>query len=46
MKLEDFANKEPRFILEEFFSGTLRGWGVTIGRLGVHLARGRFVIEE
>ncbi|PLK69612.1 DUF3833 domain-containing protein [Rhizobium sp. TH135] len=48
VKLEDFAEREPRFILEEFFSGTLRGWGVTIGRLGGFQnrftidARGRF----
>ncbi len=48
MKLEDFANREPRFILEDFFSGTLRGFGVTIGRLGGFQnrftidARGRF----
>ena len=48
MKLEDFAEKEPSFILEDFFSGTLRGWGVTIGRLGGFQnrftidARGRF----
>lgn len=48
MKLEDFADREPRFILEEFFSGTLRGYGMTIGRLGGFQnrftidARGRF----
>lgn len=48
MKLEDFADKEPKFILEEFFSGTLRGYGTTIGRLGGFQnrftidARGRF----
>ena len=34
MRLEDFADKKPAFILEEFFSGSLRGWGVTFGRLG------------
>ena len=34
LKLDDFAERQPRFILEEFFSGTLRGFGVTIGRLG------------
>ena len=48
MKLADFADREPRFVLETFFSGTLRGWGVTIGRLGglqnrfTVDARGRF----
>jgi hypothetical protein len=48
LNLQDFADKEPRFILEEFFSGSLRGYGMTIGRLGGFQnrftidARGRF----
>lgn len=48
MKLQDFADRESKFILEEFFSGTLRGYGMTIGRLGGFQnrftidARGRF----
>lgn len=43
MKLDDFADREPRLILEEFVSGTLRGWGVTIGRLGGF--QNRFTID-
>ncbi len=48
MNFQDFAEKEPIFILEDFFSGTLRGYGMTIGRLGAFQnrftidARGRF----
>lgn len=34
MKIEDFARNQPPFVLEQFFHGSLRGWGVTIGRLG------------
>ncbi|WP_168800968.1 DUF3833 family protein [Peteryoungia ipomoeae] len=43
MKLEDFEARQPAFILEEFFSGTLRGYGVTIGRLGGF--QNRFTID-
>ena len=43
MNLQDFADKEPRFILEEFFSGSLRGYGMTIGRLGGF--QNRFTID-
>lgn len=32
MKITDFESKQPRFKLEEFFSGRLRGWGVTLTR--------------
>ncbi len=34
MDIDDFAGKTPEFILEDFFSGTLWGWGVTLGRMG------------
>lgn len=43
MKIEDFADKKPAFILEQFFSGSLRGWGVTLGRMGG--LQNRFAIE-
>ena len=34
MNIKDFQDKVPVFVLEEFFSGSLRGWGVTLGRMG------------
>ncbi|WP_082352601.1 DUF3833 family protein [Rhizobium sp. AAP43] len=43
MKLDDFAQRQPAFILEEFFTGPIRGWGVTIGRLGGF--QNRFTID-
>lgn len=35
MKVEDFAAAEPRFRLEEYFAGTVKGWGVFEDRFGV-----------
>jgi hypothetical protein len=43
VKIEDFVDQKPGFILEEFFSGSLRGWGVTLGRLGG--LQNRFTIQ-
>lgn len=43
MKIEDFADKKPAFILEQFFSGRLKGWGVILGRMGG--LQTRFTIE-
>lgn len=43
MKIEDFAGRKPPFILEDFFSGSLRGWGVTLGRMGA--LQNMFTIE-
>ncbi|KQV38890.1 MULTISPECIES: DUF3833 family protein [unclassified Rhizobium] len=34
MNIEDFADKTPTFVLEEFFSGDLKGWGTTLRRMG------------
>jgi hypothetical protein len=34
VKIEDFKGKQPAFVLEKFFAGRLRGWGVTLGRMG------------
>ncbi len=34
MAPEDFAGKEPRLVLEEFFSGKTRAWGVFFDRSG------------
>lgn len=43
MSIEEFVGKTPLFILENFFSGRLRGWGVTLGRMGG--LNNRFTIE-
>ncbi|CAN7694358.1 DUF3833 family protein [Rhizobium sp. LjRoot30] len=43
MKIEDFASKPPEFILEDFFSGRLRGWGIVLTRMGN--LQNRFSIE-
>jgi hypothetical protein len=32
MKVQDFASKEPSFVLEDFFEGKTQGWGVTLSR--------------
>lgn len=34
MDIKDFADQRPLFVLENFFSGRIRGWGTTISRLG------------
>ena len=43
MKIDEFEGKQPQFVLEEFFSGHLRGWGITLGRMGGF--QNRFSIE-
>lgn len=32
MKVQDFAEKRPEFVLEQFFSGRTEGWGITLSR--------------
>ena len=34
MKPEDFKNKEPRLIIENFLSGNVKAWGVLQNRSG------------
>ena len=34
MKPEDFKNKEPRLIIEEYFNGDVNAWGVLQNRFG------------
>ena len=34
MKPEDFKNKEPRLIIEEYLSGNVKAWGVLQNRFG------------
>ncbi len=43
MNISDFADKRPLFVLENFFSGRLRGWGITLRRMGK--LQNRFTIE-
>ena len=34
MKPEDFKNKEPRLIIEEYLSGNVKAWGILQNRSG------------
>ncbi|WP_022728164.1 DUF3833 domain-containing protein [Fodinicurvata sediminis] len=43
MKPEDFENKEPRLVLEEYFLGETRAWGIFEDRFG-NLRR-EFVVD-
>ncbi len=43
MNIDDFASNTPPLVLEEFFNGQLRGWGITMGRVGG--LQNRFSIE-
>ena len=43
MKAEDFAGTEPRFILEEYFQGRTRAWGMFEDRFG--RVRRQFVVD-
>nr|WP_286194919.1 DUF3833 family protein [Agrobacterium sp. Ap1] len=41
--IDNNSETAPAFVLEEFFSGSLRGWGVSLGRMGG--LKNRFSIE-
>ena len=43
MKIEDFAGTEPRFVLEEYFQGRTRAWGMFEDRFGK--VRRQFVVD-
>jgi hypothetical protein len=32
MKIEDFADNQPAFVLEQFFAGRTQGWDVKLSR--------------
>ena len=34
MKIEDFENTEPKFVLEEYFLGKTKAWGMFEDRFG------------
>ncbi|MEK9661172.1 MAG: DUF3833 family protein, partial [Alphaproteobacteria bacterium] len=34
MNIEDFDGKTPRFVLEEYFDGHTRAWGIVRDRFG------------
>ena len=43
MKVEDFAGREPRLVLEDYFLGTSKAWGIFQDRFG-NLRR-QFVVD-
>ena len=43
MKPEDFANQEPRLVLEDYFLGETRAWGIFEDRFGT--LRRSFVVD-
>ena len=43
MKPEDFADREPRFRIEEYFAGKTRAWGIFQDRFGT--LRRQFVVD-
>ena len=43
MKPEDFANKQPRFVIEDYFTGKTKAWGMFVDRFG-NLKR-EFVVD-
>ena len=43
MKPEDFADREPRFLIEEYFAGKTRAWGIFQDRFGT--LRRQFVVD-
>ncbi|BBK41571.1 hypothetical protein STVA_15910 [Allostella vacuolata] len=43
MKPEDFAGQEPRFVLEEYFQGQTRAWGIFQDRFGT--VRRQFAVD-
>jgi hypothetical protein len=43
MKPQDFANEQPHLILEEFFAGQTRAWGIFEDRFGD--VRAQFVVD-
>jgi hypothetical protein len=43
MKIDDFADREPRLVLEEYFAGKTRAWGIFEDRFG-NLRR-EFVVD-
>ena len=45
MKIEDFAGTEPEFVLEDYFAGHTRAWGMFEDRFG-RKAVGRFHTRE
>ena len=43
MKPEDFEGREPRFVLESYFDGQTKAWGVFVDRFGT--LRRQFVVD-
>jgi len=43
MKPEDFEGREPRFVLEEYFAGKTKAWGIFQDRFGT--LRRQFTVD-
>lgn len=43
MKPEDFANKQPRFVIEDYFAGKTKAWGMFQDRFGT--LKREFVVD-
>ncbi len=43
MKPEDFEGREPRFVLESYFDGQTKAWGVFVDRFGT--LRRQFIVD-
>ena len=43
MKIEDFANTEPKLVLEDYFAGKTKAWGIFEDRFGD--IRRQFVVD-
>jgi len=43
MKPDDFAGREPRFLIEDYFAGKTRAWGIFQDRFGT--LRRQFVVD-
>jgi len=42
-RIEEFANTQPRLVLEDYFTGKTRGWGIFHDRFGV--VKRQFVVD-
>jgi hypothetical protein len=43
MRVEEFADKQPRFVLEEYFAGETKAWGIVRDRFGT--VRRQFTVD-
>jgi hypothetical protein len=43
MRVEDFEGRQPRFVLEDYFAGDTKAWGIVRDRFGV--VRRQFTVD-